>query len=288
MPLATACQSYLQIKPCVSTIGLHQISLFLLKLCLSGCVHSRDMSCRCIENVSLGWGVPGRWVGPGDQNWTLAVKNEKTSNWSNYSVGQKEPRSQILNTKFSRSQSTSLWNKKGVVNKTKNCQKKFKICLASQKIWSEILLAEKKLWVEKKTCLKKIWPQKNSPGKKIQPEFFLGQNFFCPKTFSWIKIWLKRNFGCKKNVGPKNCRADFWVKSGREKQKKWPNISSFFVNKYRLKKIVYVPSSCAKILGETKFQLQEFPWSGSKAMSVEEEERAKVTDYNGQYICLNQ
>ena len=35
--------------------------------------------------------------------------------------------------------------------------------------------------------------------------------------------------------------------------------------------------------GETKFQLWEYPGSGSKAMSIEEE-RAKVSNNNGQYI----
>ena len=52
-----------------------------------------------------------------------------------------------------------------------------------------------------------------------------------------------------------------------------------------------VPSSYAKIWGETKFQLPECPRSGSKAMSIEREKerrRAKVNDYNGQHICLNQ
>ena len=35
----------------------------------------------------------------------------------------------------------------------------------------------------------------------------------------------------------------------------------------------------------TKFQLPAYPRSGSKVMSVEEEERrAKVNDYNGQYL----
>ena len=151
MPLATACQSYLQIKPCVSTIGLHQISLFLLKLCLSGCVHSRDMSCRCIENVSLGWGVPGRWVGPGDQNWTLAVKNEKTSNWSNYSVGQKEPRSQILNTKF--------WIPDP---KVRVCEIR-KVLSTKQKIVKKNL---KFVWPRKKFGRKFCWLKKNYGSKK--------------------------------------------------------------------------------------------------------------------------
>ena len=41
---------------------------------------------------------------------------------------------------------------------------------------------------------------------------------------------------------------------------------------------------------ETKFQLQEFPRSGSKAEDVEREKerRAKVNDYKGKYIRLNQ
>ena len=51
---------------------------------------------------------------------------------------------------------------------------------------------------------------------------------------------------------------------------------------------MHISSSYAKILGETKFQIPEFPQSGSKAMSVEREkkveERVKVRDYNGQYI----
>ena len=37
-----------------------------------------------------------------------------------------------------------------------------------------------------------------------------------------------------------------------------------------------------------KQKLWEYPPSGSKAISVEEEERAKVGNNNGQYICLNQ
>ena len=50
-----------------------------------------------------------------------------------------------------------------------------------------------------------------------------------------------------------------------------------------------IPSSYAKILGETKFQLREFRRSLSKAMSIEEreKERAKVSDNNGQYIRLD-
>ena len=35
--------------------------------------------------------------------------------------------------------------------------------------------------------------------------------------------------------------------------------------------LFYIPSSFAKILGETKLQLREFPRSWSKAMSVQEE-----------------
>ena len=41
-----------------------------------------------------------------------------------------------------------------------------------------------------------------------------------------------------------------------------------------------------------KFQLRDYPRSGSKAMNVErrkkEEERAKVSNNNGQYKCLDQ
>ena len=39
-------------------------------------------------------------------------------------------------------------------------------------------------------------------------------------------------------------------------------------------------------MGEIKFQPREFPWSGSKAEDIKEkeEERAKVNDYNGQYL----
>ena len=37
-----------------------------------------------------------------------------------------------------------------------------------------------------------------------------------------------------------------------------------------------------KYAGETKFQPQEFPWSGSKAIDVER--RAKVSDYDGKYL----
>ena len=51
--------------------------------------------------------------------------------------------------------------------------------------------------------------------------------------------------------------------------------------KYRFKKNYYIPSSYAKIWGKIKFQLPEYPRSGSKAMSIEEEERAKVRDNNG-------
>ena len=43
-------------------------------------------------------------------------------------------------------------------------------------------------------------------------------------------------------------------------------------------------SSYAKILGETDFQTREFPRSGSKVEDVKEERRAKVNDYNGQYL----
>ena len=53
----------------------------------------------------------------------------------------------------------------------------------------------------------------------------------------------------------------------------------------------HIPSGYAKIWGETKFQLPEFPQSGSKAMSVEgrkKKESAKVVNDNGQYIRLNQ
>ena len=38
------------------------------------------------------------------------------------------------------------------------------------------------------------------------------------------------------------------------------------------------------LLGETEFQLREFPRSGSKAEDVKEEERSKVNDYNGPYM----
>ena len=50
----------------------------------------------------------------------------------------------------------------------------------------------------------------------------------------------------------------------------------------------FIPSSYAKKLGETKFQLPEYPGKGSKAMSVERkkegerERRAKVSVNNGQ------
>ena len=46
----------------------------------------------------------------------------------------------------------------------------------------------------------------------------------------------------------------------------------------------------AKIWEETKFQLPEYPQSGSKAMSIEEikRERVKVSDNNGPHIRLNQ
>ena len=41
----------------------------------------------------------------------------------------------------------------------------------------------------------------------------------------------------------------------------------------------YIPSSYANILGETKFQLQEFPQSGWKAEDVgKKEERKKVSN----------
>ena len=44
--------------------------------------------------------------------------------------------------------------------------------------------------------------------------------------------------------------------------------------------------SYAKILGETNYQPREFPRSESKAIDVErvKEERAKASDYNGQYM----
>ena len=54
-------------------------------------------------------------------------------------------------------------------------------------------------------------------------------------------------------------------------------MSSFLVKKI----LVYkkdVPSSYAKIFGETEFQLREFPRSSSKAMSVEERERETSTN----------
>ena len=47
----------------------------------------------------------------------------------------------------------------------------------------------------------------------------------------------------------------------------------------------YIPSSYAKIWGETKFQPREFPRSGSKAKGVEEKEKerkkTKVGENNG-------
>ena len=51
--------------------------------------------------------------------------------------------------------------------------------------------------------------------------------------------------------------------------------------------LLHISSSYANIWEETKFQLPEYPQSGLKAMSVErreKEERAKVNDYNGQYL----
>ena len=44
-------------------------------------------------------------------------------------------------------------------------------------------------------------------------------------------------------------------------------------------------------MGETKFQPQEFPRTGSKADDIKEERkrrRAKVIDYNGQYLSPEQ
>ena len=56
------------------------------------------------------------------------------------------------------------------------------------------------------------------------------------------------------------------------------------------KMFFYIPSSYAKILGETKFQLRKFPRSGSKAIDVErdrEREKEKVSDNNGQLRIAN-
>ena len=57
------------------------------------------------------------------------------------------------------------------------------------------------------------------------------------------------------------------------KSRKRPKF--LFFEKIKIKRFFYIPSSYAKILWETKFPLQEFPRSGSKAMSVEEERKKK-------------
>ena len=69
--------------------------------------------------------------------------------------------------------------------------------------------------------------------------------------------------------------------AGRKMQKKRPK-SFFLVNNYEFKN---------NYLFIFKFLLLQYPRSGSKAMSIEreeEEERAKVSVNNGQYIHLNQ
>ena len=59
-----------------------------------------------------------------------------------------------------------------------------------------------------------------------------------------------------------------WPKAGRKKQKKCAKISVFDI-----------PSSYAKIWGETNFQPWEFPWSGSRAKKGEEKRRKKEGDW---------
>ena len=62
----------------------------------------------------------------------------------------------------------------------------------------------------------------------------------------------------------------------RRTQAAWANLICQFKKK--------IPSSYAKICGETKFQLPEYPQSGLKATGVEEreKERAKISVNNGQ------
>ena len=68
------------------------------------------------------------------------------------------------------------------------------------------------------------------------------------------------------------------VKSRKKRQEIF-----FFVNiNLPRNDFFYIPSSYAKIWGQTKFQPREFPQSGSKAIDVEDR-RAKVSDYNGQF-----
>ena len=46
----------------------------------------------------------------------------------------------------------------------------------------------------------------------------------------------------------------------------------------------YIPSSYTKILGETKFQPRSFPEVVKSNERRDKRERAKVSDYNGQYM----
>ena len=59
-------------------------------------------------------------------------------------------------------------------------------------------------------------------------------------------------------------------------------LKSFFFVKKKLPPNIFL-FSYVKIWGETKYQPHEFPLSGSKAEDIEER-RAKVNDYNGQYL----
>ena len=69
-------------------------------------------------------------------------------------------------------------------------------------------------------------------------------------------------------VGPDFRNQTLAIKSRKNARK-----SVFLLQKninYTQKYFLYIPSSYARMWGETNFQLREYPRSGSKAMSVEE------------------
>ena len=87
---------------------------------------------------------------------------------------------------------------------------------------------------------------------------------------------IKKKYKIRHGLGLIHASAERWPQTAEKHSK--ISFSLYFFFRFKMIYIFYIPSSYAKIYGETKFQLPEYPRSGSKAINVEEEDQERESE----------